>query len=115
MGVAEEIGAMSANDVCIVVSVAPYSSQVVLTAQVASEQGVNVIAITDLASSPLISNAKASIFVPHQSSFISNSITSYFAVAECIINAVAASNSKNTEKALIARQDLIKRLNIEDR
>lgn len=115
LGVAEEIGAMGAGDVCIVASVAPYSSQVVLAAEVAHEQGLDVIAITDLASSPLIANAKASIFAPHQSSFISNSITSFFAVAECLINAVAASNSEQTETALIARQALIKRLNIEDR
>lgn len=115
LGVAEEIGAMQAGDVCIVTSVAPYSRQVVFAAEVAHEQGLDVIAMTDLASSPLISNAQAAIFVPHQSSFISNSITSFFAAAECIINAVAAAKSEQTEQALIARQKLIKRLNIEDR
>lgn len=115
LGVAEEIAAMEAGDVCIVTSVAPYSSQVVLAGQVATERGLDVIAITDRARSPLISNAKASIFVPHESSFISNYITSYFAAAECIINAVAASNSEQTKHALIARQELFKCLNIEDR
>ncbi|WP_168199112.1 MurR/RpiR family transcriptional regulator [Pseudorhodobacter turbinis] len=115
LGAAEEIGAMGAGDVCIVISVAPYSRQVVAAAQVAHEQGLDVIAITDLASSPLVSTSKAAIFAPHQSSFISNSITSFFAVAECVINAVAASNSEETEQALIARQNLIKRLNVEDR
>jgi len=115
LGVAEEIGAMNPGDVCIVASVAPYSTQVVFAAEVAHEQGLDVIAITDLASSPLISNAQASIFAPHQSSFISNSITSFFAVAECLINAVASSNSQQTEQALVHRQKLIKRLNIEDR
>ncbi|PUB16259.1 hypothetical protein [Yoonia sediminilitoris] len=73
------------------------------------------VTITDLASSPLTANAKASIFVPHHSSFTSNSIISYLAAAECIINAVPASSSKQTEQALIARQELIKRLNIEER
>ncbi|WP_158270885.1 MurR/RpiR family transcriptional regulator [Thalassorhabdomicrobium marinisediminis] len=115
LGVAEEIGAMSAGDLCIVASVAPYSTQVADAARIAHEQGLNVIALTDLASSPLVSHAAASIFVPHQSSFISNSITSYFAAAECIINAVAAANSEQTEKALITRQDLFKRLSIESR
>jgi len=115
LGVAEEIGAMKKDDVCIVASVAPYSTQVVRAANVAHERGLNVIAITDLASSPLVANASASIFAPHQSSFISNSITSFFAVAECLINAIAASNSAQTEQALIDRQELIKRLRIEDR
>ncbi|WP_198144945.1 MurR/RpiR family transcriptional regulator [Pseudorhodobacter aquimaris] len=115
LGVAEEIAAMGSGDVCIVISVAPYSRQVVAASQVAHEQGLDVIAITDLGSSPLVSHSKAAIFAPHQSSFISNSITSFFAVAECVINAVAAFDFQQTEQALIARQNLIKRLNIEDR
>lgn len=114
LGVAEEIAAMQAGDLCIVASVAPYSSQVVFAADVAKEHGLDVTAITDLASSPLIAHAEAAILVPHQSSFVSNSITSYFAVAECLINAVAATHSERTEQALVSRQNLIKRLKIED-
>jgi len=113
LGVAEEIGAMGVGDLCIVASVAPYSNQVAFVAQVAHEQGLDVIAITDLASSPLIAHAQAALFAPHQSSFISNSITSFFALAECLINATAAAHSERTEQALITRQNLIERLNIE--
>ncbi len=115
LGVAEEIAAMDRGDVCIVASVAPYSIQVVEAANVAHERGLNVVAITDFASSPLVVSASTSIFAPHQSSFISNSITSYFAVAECLINAVAATNSKQAEQAVADRQKLIERMNIEDR
>lgn len=113
LGVAEELAAMGRADLCIVASVAPYSTQVVHVADAACALGLDVIAITDLASSPLVASASTAIFAPHQSSFVSNSITSYFAVAECLINGAAASNSAQTEQALIDRQNLIKRLNIE--
>ncbi|WP_289040668.1 MurR/RpiR family transcriptional regulator [uncultured Aliiroseovarius sp.] len=114
LGIAEELAAMRHGDVCIVASVAPYSKQVVNVAQIAAEQGLTVIAITDRASSPLVAHSTAAIFVSHQSSFISNSITSFFAAAECLINAVAATVPKETKLALMKRQKLIERLNIED-
>ena len=113
LGVAEELAAIEKVDVCIVASVAPYSNQVVHVADTAGELGLDVIAITDLASSPLVAPASATIFAPYQSSFIANSITSFFAVAECLINATAASNATQTEQALIDRQNLFKRLRIE--
>ncbi len=115
LGFAEELGSMSRTDVCIVASVAPYSTQVVRVAQIAAENGLDVIAITDRADSPLVAHSRAAIFVPHQSSFISNSITSFFAAAECIINAVAAAMPDETKVALMKRQQLIERLNVEDR
>ncbi|MEP1199062.1 MurR/RpiR family transcriptional regulator [Tateyamaria sp.] len=113
LGAAEEIGGLNEGDLCLVASVAPYSTQVVHVAEVAHKQGLTVVAITDLASSPLVKQAKASIFAPHQSSFISNSITSFFAVAECLINAVAASSSTQTEESLVKRQEVIKQLKVE--
>ncbi|MCR9215523.1 MAG: MurR/RpiR family transcriptional regulator [Proteobacteria bacterium] len=114
LGVAEEIAAMRRGEVCVVASVSPYSSDVVKVARVAAEEGIDVVAITDRASSPLVTHAKAALFAPHQSSFISNSITSYFAVAECLINAVAAATAEEAKAALTERQQLIERMKIED-
>lgn len=113
LGAAEELSAMEAGDVCIVVTVAPYSREVVKIARAASETGLSVIALTDLASSPLVSYADTAVFASHQSSFISNSITSYFAVAECLINAVALASPERTKRTLEARETSIERLEIE--
>ncbi|MEM7461610.1 MAG: MurR/RpiR family transcriptional regulator [Pseudomonadota bacterium] len=113
LGAAEELSAMEAGDVCIVVTVAPYSREVVQIAKAASETGLSVIALTDLASSPLVNYADTTLFASHQSSFISNSITSYFAVAECLINAAALASPERTERALEARESSINRLDIE--
>ncbi len=114
LGVAEELAAMGDRDLCIVASVAPYSNQVIDVAKAAADRGISIIAITDLASSPLVANAQASIFAPHSSGFISNSITSYFAVGECLINAVASANAPVSERALREREELIKRMGIEN-
>lgn len=113
LGAAEELSAMERGDVCIVATVAPYSREVVRIARAASETGLSVIALTDLASSPLVNYAEATLFASHQSSFISNSITSYFAVAECLINAAALVSPEKTKRTLKAREISIDRLDIE--
>ncbi len=113
LGAAEELSAMEENDVCIVASVSPYSREVVHIAKAASECGLSVIAITDLASSPLVNYAETTLFASNQSSFISNSITSYFAVAECLINATALASPQQTEAALKKRETSLERLGIE--
>lgn len=113
LGLAEELGSMNSGDICIVASVSPYSAPVVEAARIAAEIGIDVIAMTDRVSSPLVDHSKAALFVAHDSSFISNSITSYFAAAECLINAVASTNPAQSERALVERQNLIESFNIE--
>lgn len=113
LGVAEEIASMQPGDVCLVASVAPYSSHVVHVAKTAAEEGINVIALTDRPSSPLVTHARTAILAPHQSSFITNSITCYFAIAECLINAVASHIPTAAKAALTERQQLIQRMKIE--
>ncbi|MEO1199648.1 MAG: MurR/RpiR family transcriptional regulator [Pseudomonadota bacterium] len=113
LGAAEELSAMEQRDVCILASVAPYSREVVRVARAASECGLSVIAITDFVSSPLVNYAETTLFASHQSSFISNSITSYFAVAECLINATALASPEQTKRTLKARETSIERLGVE--
>lgn len=113
LGAAEELSAMEEGDVCIVASVAPYSREVVRVAKAASDGGLSVISITDFASSPLVNYAETTLFASHQSSFISNSITSYFAVAECLINATALASPEQTKTTLKARESSIERLGVE--
>lgn len=88
-GVAENLAHMRKGDVLIVSSVAPYSRSVAETAAVARQHGITVIAITDYRASPLAGYADLAFFVPHQSSFISNSIGAYIVFCESLINLVA--------------------------
>lgn len=113
LGAAEELSAMQRDDVLIVTSVFPYSCEVVQIAEAASDAGLSVIAFTDLLSSPLVNYSAATLFVPHESSYISNSITSYFAAAECLVNAVALASPEKTQEMLKAREASIVRMGIE--
>lgn len=113
LGIAEGLAMLEKGDVLLAASCAPYSAQVVETARVAREIGLATVALTDRASSPLVDSSRAAILVPHQSSFISNSIGAFTVAAECLINACAAARPDQTRKALAGRDRMIERLGIE--
>jgi len=113
LGTAEGIAAMTPGDVLVSASCAPYSAQVADTAQAAAEHGVSLVAVTDRASSPLVRHSQAAVLVPHDTSFLSNSLTTFILAAECLINGCAAVDAERTKQALAERDRMIKRLGIE--
>ena len=112
-GVAENLAHMRKGDVLIVSSVSPYSRSVVEAAAVAREYGITVVAITDYRASPLAANADAAIFVPHQSSFISNSIGAYVVFCEALINLVAKELGDKALRSLERQEQFISHLRVE--
>lgn len=113
LGVAEGLAAMGEGDVLVSASCAPYSATVVEVARAAAERGIELIAVTDRANSPLVASSSVAVLVPHETSFLSNSLTTFILVAECLINGCAAANPEASERALAERDDMIKRLGIE--
>ncbi|RKT27895.1 RpiR family transcriptional regulator [Roseovarius halotolerans] len=113
LGVAEGLASMSHEDVLISASCAPYSAQVAATARAAAERDIKIVAVTDSASSALAAVSRAAILVPHQTSFLSNSLTTFILAAECLINGCGAVRPEQTKQALSARDEMIKRLDIE--
>ncbi|MFZ2100671.1 MAG: MurR/RpiR family transcriptional regulator [Oricola sp.] len=113
LGVAEGIASMDRSDLLISASCAPYSAQVAEVANAAAERGIDIVAVTDRANSPLVACSSAAIFVPHDTSFLSNSLTVFILAAECLINGCAAASSDQAKQALAERDRMIKRLNIE--
>lgn len=113
LGVAEGLASMSQQDVLISASCAPYSTEVAATARTAADQGIKILAITDRASSPLVAVSHSEILVPHETSFLSNSLTTFILAAECLINACAAVLPEDAKQALSAHDEMIKKLNIE--
>ncbi|MBD3678384.1 MAG: MurR/RpiR family transcriptional regulator [Rhodobacteraceae bacterium] len=113
LGVAEGLASISQEDALVSASCAPYSTHVAATARAAADQGIKVVAITDRASSPLVAISRAAILVPHETSFLSNSLTTFILAAECLINGCAAIAPDQAKHALSARDDMIKRLDIE--
>lgn len=113
LGIAEGLASMGPRDVLITASCAPYSTQVAATARAAADHDINIVAVTDRASSPLAAVSQAAILVPHETSFLSNSLTTFILAAECLINGCAAALPEEAKQALTARDDMIKKLDIE--
>lgn len=112
-GPAESLAHMQKGDVLIVSSVAPYSRSVAQAAEVAHRHGVTVIAITDYRASPLAANAHSAFFVPHQSSFISNSMGAYIVFCESLINLVAKELGPRALVSLERQEQFIEQLHVE--
>lgn len=112
-GPAEGLAALTSGDVLIAASCAPYTASVVEVFKAGKAAGLTTIAITDRASSPLVSYSQTALFVPHQTSFLSNSMTAFIACAECLINACATALGDKAAQALAVREQFIRHLGIE--
>lgn len=110
---AENLSEMRKEDVLIVISVHPYTQQAVEVTKMATKMGIHVLTLTDSFTSPLVHYAADAFFIPHKSSFISNSIGSYIVFCEGLINLVATSLGDSAIQTLKKREELIHRLNIE--
>jgi DNA-binding MurR/RpiR family transcriptional regulator len=82
-------------------------------AKAAARNGQRVIAITDSRSSPLVAPAEHAFFIPHASSFISNSMGAYIVFCEGLLNLVAWQLGDAALEALQRRENLIEALGIE--
>ena len=72
-----------------------------------------MIAITDSRSSPLVPPAKHAFFIPHASSFYSNSMGAYVVFCEALLNLVARELGDRALNSLAGRERLIAEMNIE--
>ncbi|RJF95052.1 MurR/RpiR family transcriptional regulator [Noviherbaspirillum saxi] len=113
LGVAEGLAQMEKGDVLVVSSVAPYTRMVVDVARAAEQAGIAVIALTDTRASPLVPPARHAFFIPHESSFISNSMGAYVVFCEGLLNLVARELGDHALQALERREGFINELNIE--
>ena len=112
-GIAEALAQLDEGDVIVVASCAPYTRSVADVARTAQRRGLSVLAITDSPASPLARAATHSLFVPHASSFYSNSTGAYFIVCEGLLNLVAKALGKRALGALEAREQVINEMKIE--
>jgi DNA-binding MurR/RpiR family transcriptional regulator len=113
LGVAEGLAQLKRGDVVVVTSVEPYTRSVAQAAQTAAEAGLTVIAVTDTRASPLVPPARYAFFIPHESSFFSNSMGAYLIFCEGLLNLVATHLGKGALQALARRERFITGLQIE--
>lgn len=112
-GIAEGLAQLAPGDVLVVSSVAPYTRMVVDVARAAAQAGVVVVALTDTRASPLVPPATHAFFIPHESSFISNSMGAYVVFCEGLLNLVARDLGDQALNAVHRREGFIAQLNIE--
>jgi DNA-binding MurR/RpiR family transcriptional regulator len=113
LGIAEGLAQLQPGDVVVVTSVAPYTRSVAQVATAASDAGLSVIAITDTRASPLVPPSRYAFFIPHNSSFFSNSMGAYVVFCEGFLNLVATQLGTRALQALERREHFITELNIE--
>lgn len=113
LGVAEGLAQLQPGDLVVVTSVEPYTRSIAETAEAAAKAGMVVIAITDHRASPLAAFAQHSFFVPHGSTFFSNSMGAYVIFCEGLLNLVATGLGKKALEALERRERFIADLGIE--
>ncbi len=99
-GVADALAQLDAGDVLVVASCFPYTPSVLATADVAAHHGIEVIALTDSASSPLAKIANHSFYVPNHSLFFSNSMCGFMLLSQGLLSAVASSLGESAVEAL---------------
>jgi len=113
LGIAEALAQMERGNVVVVASCAPYTTEVAKVAETAAAHGLEVIAITDTRASPLVPPSKFAFFIPHASSFFSNSMGAYIVFCEALLNVVARKLGDRAMGALARREKLISDLQIE--
>jgi len=113
LGTAEGLAQLQRGDVVLVTSVAPYTRSVAQVAKTAAAAGLTVIAITDTRASPLVPPARHAFFIPHGSSFFSNSMGAYVVFCEGLLNLVATQLGKQGLRSLERRERFITELGIE--
>ena len=115
LGIAETLAQLHEGDALVVSSISPYSRRAVEVSRVANAEGIAVLAITDTRASPLAAQARHAFFIPHESSYISNSIGAYVVFCEGLVNLVAKKLGEKALKALERQEKFIDDLNIEIR
>ena len=115
LGIAETLAQLHNGDVLVVSSIAPYSRRVAEVSRVANAAGIAVVAVTDTRASPLVAHAGHAFFIPHESSYISNSIAAYVVFCEGLVNLVAKELGGEALSALERQERFIEQLNIEIR
>ncbi|WP_439872678.1 MurR/RpiR family transcriptional regulator [Rhizobium leguminosarum] len=113
LGVAEALAQLEKGDVVVVASCAPYTRSVANVAEVAAKLGLAVIAVTDTRASPLVGPSQHAFFIPHTSSFFSNSMGAYVVFCEGLLNLVAHEMGDRAMTGLASREALIRSMKVE--
>ena len=113
LGIAEALSQLDAGDVIVIASCTPYTRCIADIGEISARHGLEVMAITDTRSSPLVASATHAFFIPHASSFFSNSMGAYIMFCEGLLNLAAKELGDEAAQALSERERMIAEMKIE--
>lgn len=90
----------TSEDVMLVISIKPYATGTLELAQLAKEQGVGIVSITDSEVSPLVALSEQTIFCPTESDSFFHTLTPALAVSEVLCSLLAEFDRPKTLEAL---------------
>ncbi len=90
----------TSEDVLLVISIKPYAKNALELAQLAKEQGVGVVSITDSEVSPLVALSEQAVFCPTESDSFFHTLTPALAVSEVLCSLLAEFDRPKTLEAL---------------
>ena len=107
----DEVVAMNANDVLIAISFPRYGVRIIDFIKAAKARGVQVIAITDSYSSPIVEYANCLLTCDSSSLAFHNSPIPAMVLADYLINAVAITKSEKTKERLNEINEVLTTIN----
>lgn len=101
----------TAEDVMLVISIKPYATGTLELAQLAKEQGVGIVSITDSEVSPLVALSEQAIFCPTESDSFFHTLTPALAVSEVLCSLLAEFDRPKTLEALQQTDEHLSHIN----
>ncbi|MEL7893639.1 MurR/RpiR family transcriptional regulator [Vreelandella neptunia] len=99
------------EDVMLVISIKPYATGTLELAQLAKEQGVGIVSITDSEVSPLVALSEQAVFCPTESDSFFHTLTPALAVSEVLCSLLAEFDRPKTLEALQQADEHLLQLN----
>lgn len=101
----------TSEDVLLVISIKPYATGALELAQLAKEQGVGIVSITDSEVSPLAALSEQVVLCPTESDSFFHTLTPALAISEVLCSLLAAFDRPKTLEALQQADKHLSRLN----
>ncbi len=100
-------------DVLFAIGCKPYTRNTIIAAQLAQEQGITIIAITDSYSSPLAECAAHTFVTPTSGTFFSNNMGSSLVLIEVLLSLLAQRLGDSALRSLRHYERLINEMQVD--
>lgn len=112
-GIVHGLAQLEPGDLLFTVGCAPYTRSTVTASQIAREQGIEVVSITDNHASPLAASASHTFISPTTGSFFSNSMSASLVLIEVLLSLVARRLGDKAMDSLMGYEKLIGKMQFE--